>query len=239
MPTPTLLYLINGPTRKPISQLDDRFAAFGLSVERYWAYNNEFPTDLTRYQGIVLAGSPHGAYEDIPWIQREHQLIQEAAALGIPMLGICFGSQILASALCGRDQVFRRSTCDIGYVPMQVATVAHADPVVGGMPDASPMFVWHNDEVRAGHPDMVILASSADCPNQVWRWRDQPIWGVQGHLEISLVHAPAWFADCREVMISDGADVDALLANAVEQTAAQTILQRFADYIAHPTPINQ
>jgi GMP synthase (glutamine-hydrolysing) len=107
------------------------------------------------------------------------------------------------------------------------------------MPDGSPMFVWHNDEVRANHPDMVILAASADCPNQVWRWRDQPIWGVQGHLEISLVHAPAWFADCREVMISDGADVDALLANAVEQTAAQTILQRFAAYITHPTPISK
>jgi len=41
------------------------------------------------------------------------------------------------------------------------------------------------------------------------------------------------------VMISDGADVDALLANAVEQTAAQTILQRFADYITNPTPISK
>jgi hypothetical protein len=40
-------------------------------------------------------------------------------------------------------------------------------------------------------------------------------------------------------MISDGADVDALLANAVEQTAAQTILQRFAAYITHPTPISK
>jgi GMP synthase-like glutamine amidotransferase len=49
------------------------------------------------------------------FIHREHELIQGAAETGIPMLGICFGHQILASALCGRNQIFRRQTCEVGY----------------------------------------------------------------------------------------------------------------------------
>src|SRR4051812_31451725 len=93
-----LLYLANGPTRISVAQLDQRFAALGFEVDVRWAYEGEFPDDLSPYAGIFLSGSPHGAYEDVPFIQREHILIGEAAAQDIPMLGICFGSQILGSA---------------------------------------------------------------------------------------------------------------------------------------------
>jgi GMP synthase-like glutamine amidotransferase len=96
------------------------------------------------------------------------------------------------------------------------------------------MFTWHNDEVKADHSDMTILASTPLCPNQVWRWRDQPVWGIQGHLEIPLALAPMWIEDCRDVMVSDGADVDALIASAVDQTPAQSMLRRFATYIQQP-----
>src|SRR5476651_2261246 len=137
-----------------IAKLDDRFEHWGLSVDRYWAYGNEFPDGLSGFDGIFLSGSPHGAYEDIPFIQREHQLISQAAALGIPMLGVCFGSQILASALCGRDQVFRRSACEIGNKWLQATPAAADDPIAAGIVPQVYMFVWHNDEVRAGHPDM-------------------------------------------------------------------------------------
>src|SRR5260370_33995544 len=103
-----LLYLANGPTKISVARLDERFASQGLDVDVRWAYQGEFPDDLSDYAGIFLSGSPHGAYEDVPFIHREHELIQSAARREIPMLGICFGSQILGSALCGRDQVFRR-----------------------------------------------------------------------------------------------------------------------------------
>jgi GMP synthase-like glutamine amidotransferase len=150
------------------------------------------------------------------------------------MLGICFGSQILASALCGRDQVFRRSSCEIGYIPHIVHPAAHTDPIASELADGVTMFTWHNDEVKANHPDMTILASTPLCPNQVWRWRNQPVWGIQGHLEIPLALAPAWIEDCRDVMVNDGADVDALIASAVDQTPAQSMLRRFATYIQQP-----
>lgn len=231
MTSARLLYLINGNSFQSSARMDERFETWGLTVERFWASRDQFPVDLTGYAGILLAGSPHGAYEDIPWIHREHELIQTAAALGIPMLGVCFGSQILASALCGRDQVFRRTTCEIGYKPHTVHPAAHTDAIAHELHDGVIMFTWHNDEVRADHPDMQILAHTDLCPNQVWKWRHGAVWGIQGHIEVSHDIARAWIEDSREVMVSDGADVDQLIASAVDQTIPQSMLRNFATYI--------
>lgn len=226
-----LLYLGNG--RKPVSvdRVDNRFERQGIKVDRRWAYNGDFPETLDGYDGIFLSGSPHGAYEDIPFIQREHDLIREAAERGIPMLGVCFGSQILASALCGRDQVFRRSRCEIGYKDLAVTDAAKNDPIASGLGQTVKLFVWHNDEVKAEHPDMVILASSDECPNQIWRYRDRPVWGIQGHPEVPLSVAPIWFEERRATMEKDGGDVDGFIGDADEMADAKTMLNRFAERV--------
>lgn len=226
-----LLYLGNGRKFQSIAKLDDRFETWGLKVDRYWAYDGQFPGSLKGYDGIFLSGSPHGAYEDVPFILREHDLIREAANLAIPMLGICFGSQILASALCGRDQVFRRSTCEIGYKILPLTTAASTDRLSQDVTEDVRMFVWHNDEVRADHPDMTILAYSEDCPNQIWRYRNAEIWGIQGHPEITRTQAPIWFEENRTRMEADGADIEILKAQADEAAEAKTMLTRFAELV--------
>jgi GMP synthase-like glutamine amidotransferase len=226
-----LLYLGNGRTVQSVAKLDERFKGWGLVVDRFWAWNGEFPDSLEGYDGIFLSGSPHGAYEDVPFIHREHELIRQAADRGIPQLGICFGSQILASALCGRDQVFRRPYCEIGYKDLEVTPAAASDPLAQDWGPSVHMFVWHNDEVRHDHPDMVILASSDECPNQVWRHRDAPAWGIQGHPEITRAQAPVWFEENRARMVQDGGDVDAFIAAADEALDAKTALTRFTEMI--------
>ena len=70
-----LLYLNNGTTLTSANKLDERFESFGLRVEKFWAFNNEFPSNLFDYDGIFISGSPHGAYEDISFINEEHELI--------------------------------------------------------------------------------------------------------------------------------------------------------------------
>ncbi|KFC64854.1 Glutamine amidotransferase class-I [Bosea sp. LC85] len=223
-----LLYLHNGPRRDSVAKLPERFGAWGLDVDARWAFDGDFPEQLDGYDGIFLSGSPHGAYEDVPFIHREHELIQQADKLGIPMLGVCFGSQILASALCGRDQVFRRSFCEVGNKWLDVTPAARTDLIADEIGERVYMFVWHNDEVRADHPDMRVLATSDLCPNQIWRYRDRKAWGIQGHPEITRDQAQIWFEQSRATMERDGADIDHLKATADEALPAKTMLSKFA-----------
>ena len=226
-----LLFLQNSKVRQSVAKLDERFEKWGLAVDRYWAFEGNFPERISNYDGIFLSGSPHGAYEDIPFIHREHELIQRAAETGIPMLGVCFGHQILASALCGRDQVFRRQTCEVGYRWLDVEPGAVDDSVAQDLVPRVYMFVWHNDEVRAGHPDMNILATSHDCPNHIWRFRDLPIWGIQGHPEVTLDQSRVWFEENRSRLEKDGAVIDDLNRTADEAVTAKTMLTRFTDIV--------
>ncbi|OAN81960.1 glutamine amidotransferase [Jannaschia sp. EhC01] len=226
-----LLYLGNGQQLQSVAKLDERFEGWGLRVDRFWAYNGEFPDSLDGFDGIFLSGSPHGAYENIDWIAREHDLIRAAAKRDIPMLGICFGHQILASALCGRDQVFRRSFCEIGYEDLPVTEAAKTDTLAQDLGDTVRMFVWHNDEVRGDHPDMEVLAYSAICPNHIWRHRHHRAWGIQGHPEITQAQAPIWFEQNRARMIDDGGDVDAFIAQADPALEAKSMITRFAELV--------
>jgi GMP synthase-like glutamine amidotransferase len=228
--TRKLLYFANGPKRTSVARLDERFAGYGFEVESRWAYGGDFPDDLSGYAGIFLSGSPHSAYEDVPFIHREHALIRDAVARDIPMLGVCFGSQILGSALCGREQVFLRDTCEVGYKWLEAQPEAAADPVAKDILPQVYMFVWHNDEVRADHPDMRILASSDQCPNQVWRYRDKPIWGIQGHPEITRAQSEIWFAENRQRLERDGAVIDELNRTSDDAEQAKTLLGNFAAF---------
>lgn len=223
-----LLYLSNGPSKRSVAQLEERFETCGLDIDQHWAFDGEFPASLDGYCGVFLSGSPHGAYEDIEFIHREHELIAEIAQRGLPMLGVCFGSQILASALCGRDQVFRRSQCEVGYKWHVLTWRANDDPIASVFGVRPRMFVWHNDEVRADHPDMHILARTDECPNQIWRFRDQPIWGIQGHPEVDRAQALRWFETARLRLEADGAVIAELAAAADDAVAAKTMLHEFA-----------
>ncbi len=225
-----LLYLHNGPRRNSVAQLEQRFAEAGFAVESKWAYGGEFPASLDGYAACFLSGSPHGAYDDVPWIHREHELVAELAERAIPTLGICFGSQIMGSALCGRDEVFRRESCDVGYTWLDLTAAATTDPLTAGLGARVSMFVWHNDEVRAAHRHMTVLAGTAECPNHIWRYKDLPMWGIQGHPEVNAEQARQWFEDVRKRLEADGADVDRLKRDADDALDAKTMLRNFMAY---------
>lgn len=219
----------------PVSHVHERFEEEGLEPNYFWTANDEFPDHISFYDGVLLTGSPHGAYEDIPWIQREHELIRELAGLGTPMLGICFGSQILASALGGRDQVFRRETCEVAFTHLDLTEAAANDPLMRGQERSVFMYVWHNDEVRHDHPDMRILATTPDCPNHIWRYRDQPVWGIQGHPELSRAHALALFEENHQRLEKDGANIEELKRKATDAPEAKQLLSNFATIVKKRT----
>jgi GMP synthase (glutamine-hydrolysing) len=229
---PRVLYLENSPGSDSSTGVANRLRAMSVDVTIAHAYDGEFPAELSAYDAVYLTGSPHGAYDDLPWIHREHEVIREVESLGVPMLGVCFGSEILASALCGRDEVFRRPTCEVGYVSLPLTTDAAEDPLLRGVPSPIRMFVWHNDEIRAEHPRMRILATSHDCPNHVWRYGDNAVWGIQGHPEVTRAVAPAWLEKNRATLERDGADVESLVRDRGADDAVELILPNFVEVVS-------
>jgi GMP synthase-like glutamine amidotransferase len=221
-----ILFLLNGPSRDT-ALIGTHFEIANLDVDYYWAYNDEFPDRLDRYSAVFLSGSPHGAYDDVEFIHKEHDLVRTVASRGLPILGVCYGSQLLASALCGFGQVFRRSSCDVGYHNLSRSNEARNDAIAKDLFPSFPMFVWHNDEVRSDHQDMVILASSENCPNQIWRYKNERIWGIQGHPEVTKAAAANWFGARRDRLEKDGVDVDELIFRADNASNSKTLLSNF------------
>ena len=222
-----IAYLENGRSSDKFGGIAERIEQSDFDVDYYWAYNSEFPENPVDYDGIFLSGSAHGAYEDIKFIHDEHDFIVKAAKTDTPMLGVCFGSQILVSALCGRDQVFRRSICHVGYLDLDLTQAATTDPLMQGVDEQFRMLIWHNDEAKAGHTDMTILATTGEAPNQIWRYRDDKIWGIQGHPEVSNKNAVPWLDDVREYMIKDGVDVDKLAREFDDGKTGKKLIENF------------
>lgn len=225
-----ILFLQNGSEKFSPSRVERRFEAAGFAVDYDWAFMGEFPESIEGYHGVFLSGSPHGAYENIPWIRSEHELIQGLAEHRTPMLGVCFGSQILASALCGGEQVFRRSSCEVGYLNVRLTAACREDELMSGVADGVRMFIWHNDEVRHDHPDMRVFGATDLCPNQIWRFRDLPIWGIQGHPELYREQAVEVFRKNRQRLSQEGADVDRLIHDAEDAVEAKKLVANFIDF---------
>jgi GMP synthase (glutamine-hydrolysing) len=157
---------------------------------------------LDRYQALVVLGGPMnvGENERHPHLQVECELIEQALARGIPILGICLGAQLLAHVLGARVAPARRP--EIGWYTVRPRLpAAQADPVLHPLEDEHPVFQWH------GHgfdiPDGAThLAESEDCPGQAMSYQDTA-WGFQFHLELDeglirrWMNSPSYLAELR------------------------------------------
>ncbi len=134
---------------------------------------------LAGRQGIVLSGGPASAHQEgAPGLP---PAVLEA---GVPVLGICYGMQLLAHHAGG--------TVESGTVREYGAarlTLGAPDPLLAGVPASTEVWMSHGDRVERVPPGFRSLASTADLPCAVMRHESRPIWGLQFHPEV--VHTPA------------------------------------------------
>jgi GMP synthase (glutamine-hydrolysing) len=160
------------------------FAARGVTARVIRGFAGEpVPRSLEGAAGLLVLGGPMGVYEAerYPFLCDELRLIEHALAVGRPIVGICLGSQLLATALGAR--VAPGPAPEIGWHPVALHDDAASDPLWREAPRAFTALHWHGD-VFDLPPQAVALAASAQTPVQAFR-HGSAAWGVLFHAEIT------------------------------------------------------
>lgn len=161
---------------------------------------------------LLIMGGPMSVNDPDPWIDQELAYVKNVIAQGIPVLGICFGAQLLAKALGGT--IRPGTTFEIGMVPVTVTEAGKADPVFRDLPETFSVFQWHGEGITLGS-EGVTLAGSTDFPVQAFRHQDR-IYGLLFHPEIEQSNIQVMGQACPQDVVRGGVPVEVIEQQTVE-----------------------
>lgn len=125
-------------------------------------------------KGIVLSGGPQSVYEkDAPKIN------EGILGLGIPVLGLCYGHQIIAQIFGGNVQRANKKEYGVTYV-----TISKPNDILKGLDKKEKVWMSHGDTVYSVPKDFEVLAYTENCPVAAFRNREKSIYGLQWHPEV-------------------------------------------------------
>lgn len=146
---------------------------------------------------LIAMGGPMSVHDTArhPWLVEEQRCLAAAIARGLPVLGICLGAQLIASALGAR--VLRNPQPEIGWFPLQALAAPAHSPLA--LPPSLPVFHWHGETFELP-PNAVPLARSAACACQGFLLGTSVV-GLQFHLETTPAAARALVEHCGEELV--------------------------------------
>jgi GMP synthase-like glutamine amidotransferase len=207
----------------------DAFTARGASIATHLHPDDGPLPSLGDYDHVVVLGSKWSVYDTEavgPWVDDELDWLRRAASGPLPVLGICFGAQLLTAAFGGT--VERAPTYEIGWVTVDPVPSANGAPFIG----AGPWFQFHGDCCRL--PAGARLLAANDVGVQAFSIGRSL--GVQFHPEVDAAQLERWYAHGgRDVVEEAGRDPDELLAETVaqEDAARERADTLVATYLAH------
>jgi GMP synthase-like glutamine amidotransferase len=190
----------------PPGYVTEWLGAHDAQVDTYridLAEREVYPAD---HDLIVSLGSEFAAFDDSkPFVPREARLMRTAIDADVPVLGLCFGGQMLARVLGG--EVFRGPGSEIGWLP-----VRSRDPE---LVSDGPWFQWHFDSFTVP-PGATLIAESDVAPQAFVAGRSL---GLQFHPEVTTEIMDDWVRTYRHELDGDGVDPDALLEETKRRAA--------------------
>lgn len=144
---------------------------YGFDFQVFPVCDGVFPDAATDCDGWLISGSKHGAYEDHDWIARLESLIREIRDAGRPLVGVCFGHQIIAQALGGTVEKFAGGW-SVGHTTYQFDDGEQA------------LNAWHQDQISQLPPGAQVLASSDRCAYAALAYGER-IYSIQPHPEFN------------------------------------------------------
>ena len=175
-----------------------------------------------RFAGLIVTGSASSVTERTPWMLRAEEYLARAVERELPVLGICFGHQLLGQALGGLVERNPRGR-EMGTVEL---TILEPDPIFDPGIVPALAHATHVDSVTRPPAQARVLASSALDPNAALRFGARA-WGVQFHPEFDDLTMREYIEARRELLVEEGRDPAAMLAGIGGARAGSAVLQRF------------
>ena len=228
MPRPKILVFQHVPY-EPLGTLDPLLKESGFRI-RYVNFSRqpELRPQLDKYAAVIVLGGPMNAdqIDTYPNLKSEVEIIREAVAQDMSVLGICLGAQLLAKALGGSVQ--RNSVREIGWYDVELTAAGATDAVLSAFAPTQRVFQWHEDGISlpAG---TTHLARSAASEVQAFRYGEHA-YGFQFHLEVDRSLIERWLTvpDNQAVLRDEGSriDPDAVRRETEQSVAALQALSR-------------
>lgn len=184
----------------------------------------------SRADGIVITGSPAMVSDQEPWSELTAKWLRTMMDQDIPLLGVCYGHQLLAHA-CGGAVGYRPQGREMGTLLVKLENPADNDALFGELPDSFLAHLTHRQSVLSLPPNAIRLARSGQEPNQAFRIGDHA-WGVQFHPEFTAPIMRAYIARLKSDLQQEGFDPQALSESIGNTPYASTLLARFARLVA-------
>lgn len=174
--------------------------------------------------GLVITGSASSVTERSAWIVRGEEYLRRVVARGLPTLGICFGHQLLGTALGGDVERNPRGR-EIGTVDVRPIT---DDPLLVHARPQAKMNMTHVDSVVRVPDSAIVIAETRLDPFAAVRF-SETTWGVQFHPEIDGDVMRQYVAARREAMARERLDAEVIYQSATDTPAGAHILSRFVE----------
>ena len=188
---------------------------YGFEYEAFYVLENQFPDSVDECDGWLITGSKHGVYEDHAWIAPLEKFIKVAYERDIPIVGICFGHQIMAQALGGRVEKYSKGW---GLGQMVYKTEQ----------GEKKLFAVHQDQVIDKPANSQVIATSDFCENAGLAYKGSAL-SFQPHPEFS----PEFMRDLIKVRSGTSfpkKDADAGLASVEENNHSGEIAAQIAEF---------
>ncbi len=219
-----------------LGTIQDALTAESITAEYVRAFEGQpVPQRMGEAVGLVVMGGPMGVYEQAqyPYLIDEIHLIEDALKAGMPVIGVCLGSQLLASALGA--EVVSSGRKEIGWHTVTLADGASTDPLLAGVPPSFTGFHWHGDVFDLPR-DAVSLASSGMTAHQAFRYGNKA-YGFLFHMEVTAEVIGGMVAAFTDEMVEAGVTQAEVTSDITERLprlheVGNTVFSRWAGLIS-------
>jgi GMP synthase (glutamine-hydrolysing) len=176
--------------------------------------------------GVILTGSACMVTDRLPWSERLRPWLRQAVEMGLPVLGVCYGHQLLADAL-GGSVAARREGGEVGTISVGRHAASDHDPLFAGLPQRFFAHSVHWQSVTRLPEQAMLLAGSEADPHQAYRVGENA-WGVQFHPEFPIAAMRFYIEAYEDTLRTEGQDPVQIGQRVQETPEAGGLLPAFA-----------